>query len=861
MTVFPEALAHVGRHAVEGFLLSTELMTEETARERILKIWQPGTRVFRLPQGFVVLLGRVERLRDPWVGTPIVRCHGRLSAIPLSADEVEALGPAAGVVFATNGTATVWIRSTEDEVDPVEWIDAGFHTAALTDLGAPPAAVVGPPERVRRVEREVFKVAEEDGGVAEILVAMQKMNRREAIVEQLPVAHQPSWLDRTIAKMVGWLRRPPALAAGTFETEMDLSATTGSGAGSEPEPLPQPAGPSVWERLARWLEKLAANAAVEAGLGRMIGDRQAEYLEKLLDEFTDGDIAEALRRAIPLGGESESETHPMLRMPTPRQSLDLNLGPRVSSGGSLMTGPSLYETLRKTYLSAAQSLIERERYEEAAFVYADLLGEVQKAVSLLEKHGKYKLAAKLAEARELDVAWIIKLYWLAGEIERAIWIARTNRAFADALRRIGETDRTQADHLRAIWAGLLADAGQYGAAVLVIWPVERLRPSARDWVYKAVALGGPAGAQMLARQLDYFPDTWPDVRRLGLALLARHDPASRRERRSFSEALTTQPATPQTQALVRAALRALVRDSPDVPGQMLVRKLVTASAQMSLSADLPPLSQPELDRDHAPEWAATDVGLSRAFDAIRLPSGDLLVALGESGIARFASDGRLIAHFDLPAASLVADEDGSRAIGLIGRGDHVAICRIDLVTGQAEPWTEAVLTSWCDTFDGDQWLVAAERRIIEDADFSTTCDLLAIETNAEDWRAAWQLPSAATAVLAMHKTEDQLISSLFTDGEEQDWVHDLAGMRLRERRPGHAVPSRNGWRAEVEISDEGARVTVLGSGGHHRLLTLNGSRVVRARVDAEGGVVLCDDRGRVVVYDAVASVLWADIRV
>jgi len=857
MTVVrPKSLAHIGRHPVEGFLVHAALLTDDAVRARVLEIWRPGVRVYRAPGGLLVLLGQTARLRDPWIGTPIVRCHGVLSAVPLTESEVETLrAPVGSIVFASKGAAGSWIRSANDEIDPASWLSTELCTTELTDLGAPPVPVIGPPAAVEVVDRQVFQVGEEHEGVAEVLDAMEKMERREAILEQLPVGKEPGWLDRAIASAVAWLRRPPAPApdgSGPQSAYGEGSTAGRSTAGSLPA-LPEPSGPSLWERLASWLERMAAIAAVESGLGRMIGDRQAEYLDKLLEEFERGDVAEALRRAIPLRGESTGKSHPMLRMPTPRESLAPNLGPRADGGGgTLLTQTSLYETLRKTYESAAEALIEEGRYEEAAFVYADLLGDIQRAVSMLEKFEKYELAAKLAEARDLDIAWIIKLYWLAGDIDRAVWLARTHMAFADVLRRL--TDPEQSDRLRMIWAAILADAGQYAAAVGVIWPVVHARPSARKWVERAVALGGPAGSKMLANQLNYFPDTWPTVRKKALELLIRRSAAKRSERQAFAQALSMLPATPQTQTLARAALRATVRDSTDVPGLgNLLRNLITASGESALDADLPPAGRPVVNTGPAPTWPAHDIGLSRAHDAIRLPGGDLVVAMGESGIARFSADGREVAHFDNPATALVCDRDGSRAIGLIERDDHMAICRLDLVTNQAEHWTEAPLRTWCEQFDGDRWFVAIAHR-------QGPCDVVAIDARADDWRALWQLREAGE-VQIMRVVDDQLQAVLFTDGEDQEWTWGLDGMRLRRREPGFPIWSVDGWQFMIDTVGHDTTVAILQGEAPRHMLTFEGALSLSVRLEADGRFVLCDDRGRVAVYDAASNVVWADIRV
>ena len=75
-----------------------------------------------------------------------------------------------------------------------------------------------------------------------------------------------------------------------------------------------------------------------------------------------------------------------------------------------------------------------------------------------------------AEDRKLPPGLIIRLWFLAGEKERALLVARQTGAFADAVERLACTDVAQARALRRAWAEMLASAGHLSGAVEVERP-------------------------------------------------------------------------------------------------------------------------------------------------------------------------------------------------------------------------------------------------------------------------------------------------------------------------------------------------------------------------------------------------------
>ena len=217
--------------------------------------------------------------------------------------------------------------------------------------------------------------------------------------------------------------------------------------------------------------------------------------------------------------------------------------------------------LSQLYRSSFNRLVAQNRIEEAAFVLAELLRANEEAVAFLERHDKLKLAAELAEARQLPPGLVVRQWFIAGDIKRAVEIARRTQAFADAVLRLEKSDKEQAEKLRVVWAASLAEGGNYAGAVDVIWPIEAHRPTARQWIDKAIEVGGPVAGRMLARKLAIVPEDFENIRQSALTFLEDESFEQQETRVSFAEALCQGETTRQAQTLARVTARAILRDA------------------------------------------------------------------------------------------------------------------------------------------------------------------------------------------------------------------------------------------------------------------------------------------------------------
>jgi hypothetical protein len=763
--VRPQTLTHQGTVEAGGFLFDTDLLGGSEARRRTLAVWTPGTQVFRVSAGLLVRLPVPQTVvcaRSP--GLPLVRQGNLLTSAPLTEAECEALAiPSDGVVLVRAGLAEAYSLTPDTLLDPATWL-------AVTDweiveetkpLGSTATAPLRLAETVpfdpRRQLANVPPVAPE---LVTLLRSLQMMSEENA---------RSRSEGRGLSSLIGMLTLPLALLARMIRP-VDLGGGgTGKNFGRDGSAISTGMAPAI-QTAARnpWadgLQRLAARLLVLTKMGSLVGRRQAQYIERMMKMFEQGQLQEALRHAIPLGsdGQNDQRLPPALGLPTVRPNLDLH--PQTGrSGGTIGLPPDLLETLRSLYRDAFTRLEREGKIEEAAFVLAELLHESEEAVAFLERHKRLQLAAEMAEGRGLPSGLVVRQWWIAGERDRAQQIARRTGAFADAVLRLERTDREQGQVLRLAWAAALARAGQYAAAVETAWPVTEARSRTLEWQERAIALGGTAGARMLARRLALLPNSFEDIHGRVLALLDERDAAQSSARAAFAEALMKEAASPGALVFARAAIRSVIRDIGNGLGPMTLptlKRLVQFSGDGPLRTDQPDLppwvSLTTRARPLEVSWEPGDTGGLSVLDAAFLSDGRLLVALGEVGARMLARDGRTIAHFDQPAHHLVVADSGDRAIALAPRGSVYRLSRLDLMGRRAEDWCEAELKAWAPDYDGSLWFVAAGR------------DFTAVDALERRFSSLWRTPDVPGTITRIARTSGFCSFLLHSQGDTDEW--------------------------------------------------------------------------------------------
>jgi len=657
-----------------------------------------------------------------------------------------------------------------------------------------------------------------------------------------------------------------------------------------PQDHPSPAHRHPIRRAGRFFPRLTNRTALAARFSRAVSRHHAVYLRRLKEMFESGDFDAALHYAVPLAVPAAAGPMRLpLRPLAPRAELRIRPElprPWFSSGIS----PEVYGELRRLYREAFQRLESQERIEEAAYLLAEVLHAHEEAVGFLERHGRFLLAAEMAEARHLPPGLVVRQWLLAGNRERALRIARRSGVFAEAVTSLERSRQPEHAHeLRRLWAQGLAAAGDYAAAVDALWPLESDRPRAFSWMDHAIAQGGAPAGRMLARKAALELEPFEKIRDSSLALLESWRAEGAAARLAFADTLRRGPRTPATQSIARVAVRALVRDSGRLGARLkpaALRQLVAFAGDAALKADAPALPLPPREPWSANtalwrvEIAGRDAGTRSAHDAVFLPNGLTAVALGEAGVRLLSRDGRAVAELEPPAHRLVVSDHGDRALALARRGEVWRVTRVDFVSRKVEDWCDARLEAFAPSFDGGLWLVA-ERH-----------GLTAVETTTPGLDGDWATPLPGAALMIARSATH---CSLLVAGREPEvWTYELPSLTLRSRE---TVPARGplGSRS-LGISPEGHLLeppaAFLPAGSKPSPPTAAGDWIafpvhsksgmvvhlhhrpsggVRAEVHLERAtrvsvhltpqiLTLADDRGRVLVFDLEYGQVRRDLR-
>ncbi len=760
-TLILQNLTHRGTVSAEGFVLSAKLLPESEMRRRILALWQINAKVFRYGADLIVLLPqsfRVDCRRA--IGLPLVKYGDFLSSFPLRKSDLENLQNSGETIVLLNkgNIETVLIQDLQSE--PVEnWFDvSGFKIIETETLGE----VKTKPEIIKKVETvnlrdELKSVPEASNEMAEIL-QMLKSKREE------------------IAKAKGNQTAFGASDSGSisesfssvFDAFKNLFTSKGGQNWQSSDDQPKPPNK---------LRQMFTKALFQMKIAQMIGRKQAQYLAQMMEKFENGDLEEALKYAIPLEDmqalKEMSEQMPFLGFLRPRDSLRIDYGRQNASGSSVFLEDQWFDNLRVLYRQTFERLVTQNRIEEAAFVLTELLKSNQEAVEFLEKHGKYRLAAELAESRNLSKETIVRQWFLAGEKRKAIRLAVLHNCFEYVVTKLEQENHPQATDLREIWAENLATSGNFQAAINTIWKLEDKREIAVKWIDKVIEFGGNPAAEMLAKKVVLLPESFEEVKAKLLEIL--NDTEAVEKRAAFArESLRLTP-NDGLRTLLRPLARRILADMADDNRRFSpqnLRQLVEVSGDYTLRADLPKLSDISDKKEFETltiEIAENNRGANHVHDAHFLPDGKIAVALGESGVKIVSKQGKTIAHFDQPTHKFVASDFGTKAICLAKRGEIYRLAKIDFVERKAVYWCDAKIEIHAPTFDGNLWFIAEKDEIY------------AIDTNAKNYEAVWRVSEMGGQICEIARSKNRLLMLTASDKGFEKWWYELPSLTLRSR--------------------------------------------------------------------------------
>jgi len=771
-----ERFVHRGHVAVAGFFYANR--EENWTRSDILARYVSGTRVFRHQGTLLVIFPQVQRaavMECP--ATPLVWQKNWLTALPLEETDSSPPGLPVSLAYAGNVEGSALDKSHEE--DPAAWVDLrDFSKEDGKSLRPPPR----PPQQAiakgeTNIRNMLGAIGREHPEQKELVKALRSSGARRP---------QGPRVGATLAAAgIGILARISSLISTRFRR-----SGTPQLPGEPPvAPRNQPSShsPSLLDRFSNYLK----TSLWKSRMGQWLGQQHSKYLEELFNLLNQGSFEEALRRAIPAHNRSSGGQAAPPVLPFGRRD-HLELGAAQGSGGTLGLEEALYAQLRAAYRRAFEQLKAHQRHNEAAYVLSELLQENEEAVNYLEVNGCIEKAAQLAEARDLSAGLIVRLWFRAGNRERAMAIAKRDGAFEDALLRLKEHPK-DAEAFRLAWASHLADAGNFASAIQIASPLPEAKAIVRKWIDLGLEQGGSAGASALVQFCRLYPEHFSDVREHALALLTNQERFDSAALETMArQLLKVSPPNRAVRTLSRSLFRATLRDRGlglNSIERSTLRDLARLGDDGALAADLPQLTAtdelPRLINRSTPvtqEVSANDTGSSPIHDAVMLGGGRYLIAKGDSGVFLYNRGHRVVRHFDLPATKLIVSDQSDRVLALRQRGELTVVFQIAPASGTGRMWTEMKLDSYALTFDGSSWYVAFGGFVH------------ALDLSNPSQKSLWRSGNTESNIVGISRTPHRL---LFSTGNGECWEHDLNPHRLRRRHQSPGLPILGGATHDV----------------------------------------------------------------
>lgn len=692
----PRSTSHRGSVLAAGFWISG--VSEEDVTRLVLGLWQSGAEVRRVPDGYVIMLGRPQRVAaELGSAAALVSLGTCWSSAPLRPRELQAL-PARTLCLVSGGVRRPLALDQLEKVDPAAWLDVSVFTLlngeSLGETAKPRDALSKPADPDVMFDASVGRSADDKSRQAELLQALQRVAGGHGA--ERPSASASG--KRVLRAAVNLLRQLGSLFASRRRASPAPRQADSSLASTSPR------GPSLWQRLKAALAGWLVNTRLATFLGR----KHAEYLRNLFELLAQHDDDEVLRRAIPLS-KSKGEPGPPALMPfSPRTSFAISLG-RTATSPSLGLVTDLFEQLRRSYEAVFQRLDAAGKHEQAAYFLAEILDEAERAVAYLERHGERVLAAKLAEARQLAPGLVVRQWFLAGDRRRAILIAVREGAFNDAILRLEQAgNKEEATALRLLQAERLASAGLLVRAAQLVHHLESGKALALRWLELAREAGDLRGIPLELRL---------DGARFDAAQAALTPLLEQAAEQLPTLLYVAEELSAHNLEIGKPLARELARELFSIAASTGMARVATSATRVAsyvggaFKADQPRPTTFERrigSGCRRYEFAENDAGMAPLYDVHRFGT-HVLSALGDAGVVLLNRQGKRVAHFGLPAHALVAAPDSGRVLCVAKRGDQLAVGRIDLSTRRSAPWCELEAKSFARQFDGETWLVCTSR--------------------------------------------------------------------------------------------------------------------------------------------------------
>lgn len=740
----------LGYRQIEGLWLPNDWFNETQRLTYLIKYWQANCRIYRFEQGDVLCFTENKTVDCSSIeGWPLIR-YGRLySTAPLDNDEIKKL-PYADLALVRSGVVTTLLFSQAEPLSLADYLDIKEVHFEETDNYA-----------------SLYEIKPQ--------ALSEEKNIRTIIGDNIPpAADQQKQFIKTVfenASSSSQTQAPHAKASLSLTQKIINKFLTPQNRETIHSSSKTISQLSPWQH---WLNKLS----IKSRLASMMSKQQADYINKMMKMFEDGNVDQALRHGIPLSQYQENqETTPSPYLGRLKGRNKLEISADQQGHKSLYLGDELQNYLKQLYRQQFIKLDKAGCNEEALFVLAELLQEKEEALSYLESFQRYQHAAELARMWGMRPDRIIRLYCLAGDIDSAVIYARLHNAFSYVVLQLQEKHPDIADKMREEWAEYLVDCEDYLQAIDIIWQLnnEISRNKAKHWLEIAYQAGGELSLRSLVKSIFLLPDTFhlyqDDIKKVC------NDPLATIQRAILVRELLALPKqTKLTEQLINQLIRPIIVDqysANSVLEKKEISQLIHKSTNKLLKTDMPYSDIPEAKRyaldaqNHFISATIPEQGLYAIYDVVALNDHRYLIALGESGVLLTDKAGKKLWHNLTPTYHIVIAENHQSALLLAPRGDYFQINSLAITTQSIQKLGTLKCTVFTRIFDGIFWTIVINNTV------------QVVDTKS-DFKIVWNVDALNGDVIEILRHNDDEHWLINSEPKER-WSYVLPERRLTQR--------------------------------------------------------------------------------
>jgi len=479
-----------GRILAYGFFFDSNTPIKRI-KQSVLELWSIDTRLFKTDLGFALVLPKAQPCFVKELSFyPLLKQYGGLSNVVWeNEDKLPSRKYSSPLWLTQHGLSVELNLNAENQFDPSIWLELeAFQEKPMYTLGK-----IKKPEikeaKTNRSTRSVLKDESltESHELKEVLNNLNNIKRTGEISKSTKTSGDSSFLSR----LRTFFRQRHN------EGEQKGSGKTSSATNHYP---PYPVNSHQSNGLLSKFRANLSNLLMASALGKAISRAQAKYINNLMDQLRQGNLDDALKDAIPLSNLQDAMQSSKTAMGQLSVRMVLKINPHSTGPtSSVSLDDDVMDRLRKMYESAFAQMDKVGNYKKAAFILAELLREIDRAVAYLEKHDQLCLAAELAEGQNFPPIRVIRQWILAGKVDRAIHIAVISGCYEEAITALEGTHPKQANILRWHIAQLHFQSGNISSAVDIAWPLNEKRQQIIEWLKESYQFGGALGARHLVR--------------------------------------------------------------------------------------------------------------------------------------------------------------------------------------------------------------------------------------------------------------------------------------------------------------------------------------------------------------------------